>query len=88
MQQRLGCGLDLDSEGMTRQALISSPCVGICELDDASGFCKGCARTMEEIIAWPDADRRQRLETLRAIGERRRQGFRTLEAKRRTLRKV
>lgn len=74
------------SEGMTKQTLIASPCVGICELDDTTGFCRGCARTMEEIIGWPDAARRQRLDTLRAVSERRRQGFRTVTSKRRTAR--
>ena len=29
-----------------------SPCVGICRLDDATGYCLGCGRTGEEIAAW------------------------------------
>ncbi|MEM9813882.1 MAG: DUF1289 domain-containing protein [Pseudomonadota bacterium] len=33
---------------------IASPCVGTCRLDDATGFCIGCARTGEEIAAWRD----------------------------------
>jgi len=28
---------------------MSSPCIGLCELDD-EGVCKGCDRTMEEIM--------------------------------------
>lgn len=31
-----------------------SPCIGVCELDEASGFCGGCARTGEEIASWRD----------------------------------
>ncbi len=75
------------AEGMTKQGMIASPCIGICELDDASGFCMGCARTMDEIVSWPDADRKQRLTILSAANERRRRGFRTVGSKRRTIRK-
>lgn len=31
---------------------LVSPCVGICKLDDATGFCLGCARTGDEIAEW------------------------------------
>ncbi len=30
----------------------TSPCIGICRLDEATGFCAGCARTGEEIFGW------------------------------------
>ena len=30
---------------------IRSPCVGVCELD-ASGHCRGCWRTLEEVAGW------------------------------------
>lgn len=29
-----------------------SPCVGICQLDDATGFCVGCGRTGSEVADW------------------------------------
>ncbi|MFM8467408.1 MAG: DUF1289 domain-containing protein [Oxalobacteraceae bacterium] len=31
---------------------LPSPCVGICQMDHASGFCMGCQRTLEEITDW------------------------------------
>ena len=31
---------------------VPSPCVSICELDERSGSCKGCYRTLQEIAAW------------------------------------
>ncbi|WP_440996335.1 DUF1289 domain-containing protein [Arhodomonas sp. SL1] len=31
----------------------SSPCIGVCTLDRATGWCCGCGRTIEEITAWP-----------------------------------
>jgi len=30
-----------------------SPCVGVCKIDDDTGFCLGCARTLSEVAAWP-----------------------------------
>src|SRR5262245_34991365 len=34
---------------------IGSPCTGICTVDDAGGFCLGCARTSAEIAEWSTA---------------------------------
>ncbi|HEV7814551.1 MAG TPA: DUF1289 domain-containing protein [Janthinobacterium sp.] len=34
---------------------LASPCVGLCRMDDGSGLCRGCLRTMAEIIAWGQA---------------------------------
>lgn len=31
---------------------IVSPCVNVCELDEARDLCLGCARTIDEIGAW------------------------------------
>jgi len=31
---------------------LDSPCVNICVIDQASGFCLGCGRTIAEITAW------------------------------------
>ena len=33
----------------------TSPCIGFCRLDEASGLCGGCARTRNEIAAWSKA---------------------------------
>lgn len=30
----------------------ASPCIAVCVLDPASGYCRGCARTVEEIANW------------------------------------
>ena len=29
-----------------------SPCISVCRMDAATGFCEGCFRTLEEIAAW------------------------------------
>jgi predicted Fe-S protein YdhL (DUF1289 family) len=31
----------------------ASPCIGACSIDRATGFCRGCRRTLDEIAAWP-----------------------------------
>ncbi len=50
-------------------ARATSPCVGICQLDAASGYCVGCARTGAEIGSWAgmsDGERRAVLDALPA----------------------
>ena len=36
------------------QGMLPSPCVGICRLDDATGWCLGCARDANELGCWRD----------------------------------
>lgn len=31
---------------------VPSPCVNVCRMDAASGWCQGCLRTLDEIAAW------------------------------------
>jgi predicted Fe-S protein YdhL (DUF1289 family) len=35
---------------------VPSPCINVCEMDVRSGLCRGCARTIDEIIAWSKLD--------------------------------
>lgn len=35
---------------------IASPCIGVCSMDDLSGLCMGCFRTIDEIRSWWDLD--------------------------------
>ncbi|PIW28528.1 MAG: hypothetical protein COW30_07270 [Rhodospirillales bacterium CG15_BIG_FIL_POST_REV_8_21_14_020_66_15] len=53
------------------EQMLCSPCISVCVLDEASGFCKGCWRTVDEIAEWPNLMRHQRLEILRRLAERR-----------------
>ncbi len=32
---------------------IVSPCTNVCRIDQRSGFCEGCRRTVAEITQWP-----------------------------------
>ncbi len=46
-----------------------SPCISICVMDDATGYCQGCARTIDEIASWgsmPRDDKQAVLDQLDA----------------------
>ncbi len=51
------------------EAHPTSPCTAVCVLDPASGFCRGCYRTIDEIAGWASlgaAEKRAILECLPA----------------------
>jgi uncharacterized protein len=35
---------------------VPSPCVSLCKMNRDTGFCEGCLRTIDEIVAWSGAD--------------------------------
>ncbi|WP_373889642.1 DUF1289 domain-containing protein [Massilia sp. MB5] len=35
---------------------VPSPCISLCKMNRDSGFCEGCLRTIDEIVAWSQAD--------------------------------
>jgi len=48
-------------------AVVTSPCVNVCQIDSASGWCRGCARSIDEIAGWggkPEAVQRHILAQL------------------------
>lgn len=49
---------------------VESPCVSICVMDEATGYCKGCLRTRDEIACWSRADNETRLAILAKLRER------------------
>lgn len=50
---------------------VPSPCVSVCAIDEATGFCAGCLRTIDEIAAWSVLDDAERRDVWARIGERR-----------------
>ena len=36
------------------EELVASPCISVCVIDEPSGLCAGCYRTLDEIAAWID----------------------------------
>jgi predicted Fe-S protein YdhL (DUF1289 family) len=59
---------------------LPSPCVSICRMDAASGFCQGCLRTIEEIGAWSRIGDAEKRGIWRAIELRAAAGFMPVEA--------
>lgn len=47
-----------------------SPCIGICKLDDATGYCLGCGRTGREIGDWMAMSEHQRDAVWKKLPER------------------
>ena len=35
-----------------QQDELASPCINVCRMDAASGYCEGCRRSINEIAAW------------------------------------
>ena len=31
---------------------VRSPCISVCRIDEVSGYCTGCYRTIDEIAGW------------------------------------
>jgi len=50
---------------------VPSPCISVCRIDDASGLCVGCLRTLDEIAAWGALDDTARRRVWEAIVLRR-----------------
>lgn len=38
-----------------KAGFVPSPCIGVCLMNAQTGWCEGCLRTIEEIIAWGSA---------------------------------
>ena len=48
----------------------SSPCNGVCILDEDTGLCVGCLRTSDEIAGWEEFSDSEREEVMERITER------------------
>ena len=50
---------------------MPSPCISVCRMDEASGLCEGCLRTIEEIATWSRLDDAGRRLVLQRLSPRR-----------------
>jgi predicted Fe-S protein YdhL (DUF1289 family) len=48
-----------------------SPCISVCQIDEATGWCLGCKRTIEEIREWMIMPPEERQRVLDALAGRR-----------------
>lgn len=51
--------------------MIASPCINVCQMDSASGLCRGCFRTLDEIARWTRIDDAERVTIINAAARRR-----------------
>lgn len=49
---------------------IASPCIGVCAMNEATGLCQGCYRTIDEIRGWWDMAPEQKREVLSTLEQR------------------
>jgi uncharacterized protein len=54
-----------------RPGAIASPCINICRMDAATGWCEGCLRTLDEIATWGGQDDATRQAVLQRLPARR-----------------
>ncbi len=66
---------------MTQSAGVPSPCISVCAMNERTGLCDGCLRTLDEIAVWSLLDDDDRRAVWQAIGERRRAAVATPKEK-------
>ncbi len=49
---------------------VPSPCITVCQVDDATGCCVGCYRSIDEIREWPILSADEKRAVLARIAER------------------
>lgn len=55
---------------MSELRTVASPCTNVCRLSPRTGWCDGCARTMNEITRWPHANDDERRAILAQLPKR------------------
>ncbi len=50
---------------------VPSPCISVCKMDEASGLCTGCLRTLDEIALWSVLDDEDKRAVWDALAQRR-----------------
>jgi predicted Fe-S protein YdhL (DUF1289 family) len=52
-------------------AALPSPCINVCRMDEPTGWCVGCLRTIDEIAGWAALDDEARREVWVDLARRR-----------------
>ena len=52
-------------------ASVASPCTSVCIIDQVTGLCGGCFRTLEEIAGWIDFSAAEKRKVIAALDARR-----------------
>ncbi|HEV3422754.1 MAG TPA: DUF1289 domain-containing protein [Paraburkholderia sp.] len=46
----------VEPQDVATPAPVPSPCINVCKMDQATGWCEGCLRTLDEIRGWSTYD--------------------------------
>ena len=49
---------------------METPCVEICKIDQATGLCRGCGRTIAEITGWASMSSDERRRIMSELADR------------------
>ena len=49
---------------------IETPCIKVCTMDPATGYCIGCGRTLDEIARWSTMSASERTRIMQTLRER------------------
>ena len=52
-------------------AAVPSPCISVCRIDPATGWCEGCYRTIDEIAHWSLLDDEEKTAVWAQLSRRR-----------------
>ena len=55
---------------LPQEGPVPSPCICVCTMDQRTGLCIGCYRTLDEIAAWSGMDDAQRRAVWARLAER------------------
>ncbi|HEX4885077.1 MAG TPA: DUF1289 domain-containing protein [Casimicrobiaceae bacterium] len=56
---------------VTASGGVPSPCISVCVMDQRTGLCAGCLRTLDEIASWSVYDDDAKRAVLAALAQRR-----------------
>ena len=46
------------------------PCIDVCEMDEGTGLCRGCGRTIDEIARWAGMSPEERRDIMAVLPAR------------------
>ena len=55
---------------MEDSAQITSPCIGVCQINAKTKFCLGCWRSLREVAHWSKYTRTEKLALLQELRQR------------------
>ncbi|WP_299471223.1 DUF1289 domain-containing protein [uncultured Roseibium sp.] len=50
---------------------MNSPCIQLCQIDETTGLCAGCLRSLDEIAGWTGFSEERRSEIMTDLSSRR-----------------